>query len=348
MAEKTPIEWCDSAVNPVMGCDGCELWNPAQGVQHCYAGQLHKIRAGRPGYADRFEEPKRFPGRLSRAARWSDLAGRERPDKPWLGTAPRHIFISDMGDALSRSVSFDFLLEEIICAVKSPEGSRHRWLWLTKRPERMRQFASWLRDRGILWPQNLWAGTSVTSSQHLKRIRHLLQVPAAGHFVSCEPLLSRLDIARYLKHEFGFPQSDGSTHYHTQAEFMECRSKDCKHSAKVLHRPALSWVIAGGESGKDARPCAVEWLAELAEDCAAAKVPFFCKQLGATAVSEQRRMDGKWAWVQGLQSAKGNSTDDLPRELHIREVPGHSVFEWTAAGVKVRHKGEDASDDIPF
>ena len=26
MANKTPIQWCDSTVNPAMGCDGCELW----------------------------------------------------------------------------------------------------------------------------------------------------------------------------------------------------------------------------------------------------------------------------------------------------------------------------------
>src|SRR5688572_33443058 len=24
--KKTHIQWCDSTVNPVMGCDGCELW----------------------------------------------------------------------------------------------------------------------------------------------------------------------------------------------------------------------------------------------------------------------------------------------------------------------------------
>ena len=24
--KSTKIQWCDSTVNPVMGCDGCELW----------------------------------------------------------------------------------------------------------------------------------------------------------------------------------------------------------------------------------------------------------------------------------------------------------------------------------
>ena len=26
MANKTPIQWCDSTVNPIMGCNGCELY----------------------------------------------------------------------------------------------------------------------------------------------------------------------------------------------------------------------------------------------------------------------------------------------------------------------------------
>jgi hypothetical protein len=26
MSKKTKIQWCDGTVNPVMGCDGCELW----------------------------------------------------------------------------------------------------------------------------------------------------------------------------------------------------------------------------------------------------------------------------------------------------------------------------------
>ena len=27
MSKTTKIQWCDSTVNPTMGCDGCELWN---------------------------------------------------------------------------------------------------------------------------------------------------------------------------------------------------------------------------------------------------------------------------------------------------------------------------------
>ena len=32
MSVKTKIQWCDSTVNPTMGCDGCELWGAASVV----------------------------------------------------------------------------------------------------------------------------------------------------------------------------------------------------------------------------------------------------------------------------------------------------------------------------
>jgi hypothetical protein len=39
MAKGTKIEWADDTVNPEMGCDGCELWDPKNNVRICYAGR---------------------------------------------------------------------------------------------------------------------------------------------------------------------------------------------------------------------------------------------------------------------------------------------------------------------
>jgi protein gp37 len=44
------------------------------------------------------------------------------------------------------------------------------------------------------------------------------------------------------------------------------------------HTVGIDWVIVGGESGKDFRPMATEWAQSLHDQCAAASVPFFCKQ----------------------------------------------------------------------
>ena len=39
-------------------------------------------------------------------------------------------------------------------------------------------------------------------------------------------------------------------------------------------------MIAGGESGRSARPMEVEWATEIRDQCLDAKVPFFFKQFG--------------------------------------------------------------------
>lgn len=62
MRKSTPIQWCDSTVNPVMGCGGCELWDEVH--KTCYAGTLHGRRAGQKGFARSFLSPTLFPGRL--------------------------------------------------------------------------------------------------------------------------------------------------------------------------------------------------------------------------------------------------------------------------------------------
>ncbi len=187
MAERTNIHWCDSSVNPVMGCDGCELANPSSpDAATCYAKVLHDFRGSHKGFASDFFRPELFAGRMAKAAAWPDLTGQPRTDKPWLDGQPRLIFISDMGDALSNGVPFDFLREEIIENVESDQGRRHFWLWLTKRPQRMRAFA---RHLGRPLPDNLMAMTSVTSARTAWRADMLSRVDARWTGLSCEPIL---------------------------------------------------------------------------------------------------------------------------------------------------------------
>lgn len=146
MSASTKIQWCDSTCNPTMGCDGCELWTAK--VKKCYAGVLHvRFGGATKGYAPTFEEVTRFPGRMQQATRWKDLSGQPRADKPWLNGYPRLIFVSDMSDAMSDGVSFEYLRDEVIDCVTSDAGRNHQWLWLTKRPNRMAEFRAGLPFR---------------------------------------------------------------------------------------------------------------------------------------------------------------------------------------------------------
>jgi len=206
----------------------------------CYAGLLGAARPAHPGYADRFEIPKLFPGRMAMASRWAPVSQREVEAKPWLQGLPRMIFISDMGDALSGSVPFSFLKNEIIDAVSSDSGRRHIWLWLSKRPARMAEFGRWVLAQGVPWPENLVAMTTVTSQGTAGRVQELRSVPSRFKGLSCEPMFSELS----------------------------------------LDLTEIDWVIAGGGSDIYAEPFQVEWALKLRDACRDAGSAFFFKQLG--------------------------------------------------------------------
>lgn len=206
----------------------------------CYAGLLGTMRGGHKGYADEFEQPKLFPGRMEKAAAWGPPTEAEIADKPWLQGLPRLIFISDMGDTLSNNIPFEFLRTEIIDVVSSTQGRRHIWLWLSKRPGRMAKFGRWLSCQGLMWPANLVAMTTVTDQDKETRIDQLREVPSRFKGLSIEPLFERVD----------------------------------------LDLNGIDWVIAGGGSDILAEPFHVEWALKLRDQGRSFGAAFFLKQLG--------------------------------------------------------------------
>jgi protein gp37 len=143
-------------------------------------------------------------------------------------------------------VPFQYLHDEIVVNAASSHGRRHCWFWLTKQPGRMADFSRWLVERGISWPANLWAMTSVTSQKTIGRVAQLLSV--VGPIVrglSVEPMLGPVALPEGFLRAVGQP-----------------------------------WVIGGGPSGKGARPIHPDWARSLRDQCQAAKVPFFWKQWG--------------------------------------------------------------------
>lgn len=235
----------------------------------CYAGNL-ALRFGNSnkGYPKLFERPELFPGRMAEAASARDLIGTIRVEKPWLNNLPRLMFVSDMGDALSPTVPFEFLRQEIISVVASSAGQRHTWLWLTKLPKRMVQFWEWLRAQNINWPTNLVPMTSITSSETVYRARVLTQMDVALRGLSVEPLWESVQ----------------------------------------LPLVGISWVIVGGESGPYAEPFHIEWARDVRRQCKQHGIAFFIKQLGQNPYANghplklQHEHGGEWAeWSQDLR-----------------------------------------------
>lgn len=130
------------------------------------------------------------------------------------------------------------------------------------------------------WPENVWMGVSVENQNYAHRIDYLRQVPATVRFLSCEPLLGALE----------------------------------------LDLTDIHWAIVGGESGSKHRPMQVEWAQSIRNQCQAAGVAFFFKQVGGrTPKAGGRLLDGEiWdempqAWEKhcqkwGARSVKRVST----------------------------------------
>ena len=221
----------------------------------CYSHQGTMMRASDAanpykrtnlGYPVQFEIPTKFPGRMAMAAMQFDLYGKTRPDKPWLDYLPRSYFVSDMGDALSEEIDFDYLKTEIIDVVCSPRGRQHLWFWVTKMPRRMAEFARWLKEsHQIEWPDHLVAMTTVTSKKTEVRAHQLLEVPARFRGISAEPLWSDI----------------------------------------TLPAKGIDWVIVGGQSGPGSKPFDVAWIESIKAQCQQSRAAFFVKQLGAKPVA---------------------------------------------------------------
>lgn len=242
----------------------------------CYASQLHANRGfdlenpqrqANLGYAPTFEQITQFPGRLEAASRLSDLTGMMHPKKPWLNELPRLIFVSDMGDAFSRKDDFPFLRDEV-AAVQTSQGRRHLWLWLTKRPDLMRQFANSLGG----FPSNICAMTTVTSAKTLRRIDALRKVKAIVRGLSLEPLWE--------------PLAD---------------KIDLTHIDWVI-------VGGESGARANVAPFPLEWVIELRDRCYEEGVAFFVKQLGRRPTSQgidlkfQHQHSGDWSeWPEELR-----------------------------------------------
>ena len=118
----------------------------------------------------------------------------------------------------------------------------------------------WLAGR-----DNVWLGATIVNQKEADRdIPKLLGVPARVRFLSMEPLLGLVDLR------------------------LESRNDTARwdSSGRDLPLRRVDWVIAGGESGPEARPMHPDWARSLRDQCAAAGVPFLFKQWGEYIVPE--------------------------------------------------------------
>lgn len=135
-------------------------------------------------------------------------------------------------------------------------------------------------ESDLPWPlPNVWIGVSVENQDAAdERIPELLRTPAAVRFLSCEPLLGAVHLHDWIsvdEAEHGGPTAN------YRCSRCGCRrepGRDEEHECPPGFGSTIDWVIAGCESGPGARPCSVEWLRSLRDQCAAAGVAYYLKQ----------------------------------------------------------------------
>jgi protein gp37 len=254
----TKIEWCEKSWNPITGCSPI-----SEGCQNCYAQRMANRLKGRYGYPE--DEPFRVtfhPERLEEPLHWKK---------------PSRIFVCSMGDLFHPSVTLEMKGRVLNIFHKA---NWHNYLILTKRPERMDHFQYCC---GGLNASHIWLGVSVENQRTAdERIPILLQIPAAKRFVSVEPMLEPLDIKWAIS----------KNRLDIGAGFLE---RGMFSPGMETLRP-LDWVICGGETGPRARPINPDWARSLRDQCQAAGVPFFFKQM--------------------------SKKEPIPKDLMIRQFPG--------------------------
>ena len=113
----------------------------------------------------------------------------------------------------------------------------------------------------------------------------LLEIPAAVWFLSLEPMLEAMSLAKYLRPQYGKPGycfDINGEWWHAPGSCPNCQA-------------GLGWIVAGGESGPERREFKVEWAESVYEQCKAAGVPFWMKQDSHRFPGRQGRIPD-WLW----------------------------------------------------
>jgi protein gp37 len=289
VADRSAIEWTQATWNPTTGCDRIST-----GCDNCYAMTLAKrLKAmGSPKYQHDGDPRTSGPG----------FAVTAHPDTlqiPLRWHRPQTVFVNSMSDLFHARVPLAFIRQVFDIMTATP---RHTYQILTKRAARLAKLAPQLD-----WPANVWMGTSVETADHLDRLDHLRQVPAAVRFVSAEPLLGPLD---------------------------------------DMDLSGIGWVIVGGESGPNARPMHPDWARSIRDQCQDSGVAFFFKQWGEWRPNGKRGI-GIAQHVHGREALVGPPLDDMGHREVIarvgkkaagRELDGR-IWDQTPAGTRLRAGG---------
>ncbi len=337
----TNIGWTDETWSAIVGCT-----RASDGCRNCYSERFMARFSGIKGH--KFEGISKFTKdgpRWSGEIRFAEEALRE----PLHWRKPRKVFVCSISDLFHEKVKQEWIDKIFAVMAMCPQ---HTFQVLTKRTECMRDY---LRHQDVAqrisqeieavkrnprpatvpghlqvkWPlSNVWIGTSVENQKTAnERIPLLLETPAVIRWISAEPLLSPIDLNAMSR--------NGASD--------EITAEDDAMGPPLGGVGGIDWVIAGGESGPDARPMHPAWARNIRDQCVEAEVAFNFKQWGNWI--EGHSIDG-FFWYKDANGEEQNLSGDTWAKIHYWEYEKGMSFK---VGKKVAGRRLDGKiwDEYP-
>ena len=332
MAENSNIEWTDHTASPWHGCS-----KVAVGCENCYAARQAVRNPGTLGIWGDDGTRVKSKSFIDNLRAWNKQAAKD-------GTTVS-VFPSICDPFEDRPELVPWREEMFAVADECPNV---RLLLLTKRPENVAKMwpTAGFPDAGVpgtlgrrLRLENVWVGTSIACQADADRnIPELLKCRELSPvlFLSCEPLVGPVNIAKVLI-------TEKYRHY----EQFEPDDLVRRMLRREMTHAWIDWCIVGGESGPGARPFDPAWARSIVQQCEAAGVACFVKQMGANVVTRNDQIEdvfnnGASGWpdpevehhihgfredFQGadcriiLRDKKGGDWSEWPEDLRVRQMP---------------------------
>jgi protein gp37 len=367
MGENSKIEWTDCTWNPVIGCQ-----HVAEGCRNCYAEKMSKRLAamGQDDYAQVLDAKGRFNGRaitrpetLAEPLHWrkprkvfvNSMSDLFHEDVPFefiaavygvMAACPQHTFqvLTKRPERMLEFMEWAQGGTRVADAMRDLQKTIDAEPVASRRADMNKVGRTWNLHAGAenldagneksswpLWPlKNVWHGTSIAEPRDLPNVKTLRRVPSVVRFISYEPAIAAVDLRDDLW--VTCRECDGAGMVGPDGSACNC----AKYSPRPGYerRNEIHWVIVGGESGPGARPCDVAWIRSIVQQCKAAGVACFVKQLGAVPVDraddlnwEPGHVPGQFhalAYADGghpLKDRKGGSPEEWPEDLRVRQFP---------------------------
>lgn len=208
--------------------------------------------------ADRLSVNPKLPQARRKAwAGQGETVATDDYDAPLRRRKPTIIATQFMGDLFYYGVSAAVIEDvwRIMCA-----ATWHTFLVLTKRAERL---LSLCQEQRLSPPSaHMFIGVSAATQAEFDTVAGpLVKIPAQHRWLSLEPLLGRINLDVVLRSDHG-----GAS------------------------RPFVDWVVVGAETGPSIRVMETVWASDICDQCQAARVPCYVKQVNAVG---ERLLNGR-------------------------------------------------------